>query len=183
MYIGIKSIQPLIQSPLYSRVRITLSILCRCSKPIGIYINETGFCYHSCSYWGSLSSSAKLTGNLNAWLVNRDQGLIGESLVAAVHDAATTGPGAIGWRIMNASHIKTDKQVIHAVLDETIWMGVVGKSLFYFRGPHFDKLPHLHIVSTNATLALNTARATGNSSYDPTSLITVYYDQVRPALF
>lgn len=146
-------------------------------------IRKNGFYHHLSSYWGSLSSSAKSTGNLNAWLVNRDQGLIGESLVAAVHDAATTGPGAIGWRIMNSSHIKTDKQVVHAVLDETIWMGVVGKSLFCFLGLYANKPLHLHVVSTNATLALNTARATGNSSYDPTSLITVYYDQVRHVLF
>ena len=81
------------------------------------------------SYWGSLSSSAQLTDNLTAWLINRDLGLIGESLVAAVHDASTSEPGALGWKIINASRITSDEEVIEAVLNETIWLGVIGDQL------------------------------------------------------
>ena len=78
-----------------------------------------------CSYWGSLSASAEQTGNLDAWLVNRDVGRIGETLVAAVHEASTTGPGAIGWRIMNATLVDDD-DVVQALLNEQIWLAVVG---------------------------------------------------------
>lgn len=78
------------------------------------------------SYWGSLSASAELTGNLEAWVVNRDLARIGNSLESAVLAAPTRGPGALWWRLVNASHFPDDETIIQAVIEERTWLAVVG---------------------------------------------------------
>ncbi|EJD00605.1 uncharacterized protein FOMMEDRAFT_159353 [Fomitiporia mediterranea MF3/22] len=113
-------------------------------------------------YWGSLSASADLTGNLETWVLDRDQARIGDSLSAAALSAPTSGPGALWWRVVNASHFPTEQDVIDAVVSERTWLAIV--------------------VNNNATDNLTQARAVGNVSYDPTSAITVYYAQARNEL-
>lgn len=110
-------------------------------------------------YWGSLSAAPKLTGNLEAWVVNRDQARFGNTLENSVQSAPTTGVGALWWRVVNASHFETDEDVAQAVVNERTWLAVV--------------------VSENATARLTDAQRNGDETYDPTSALTVYYAQAR----
>lgn len=79
------------------------------------------------SYWASLSASADLTGNLEAWVINRDQARIGDSLAAAALAAPSSGHGALWWRLINASYYPADEDVLQAVLQERTWLAVVGE--------------------------------------------------------
>ncbi|KAI5123034.1 hypothetical protein M0805_007655 [Coniferiporia weirii] len=111
-------------------------------------------------YWGSLSASAELTGNLEAWVINRDEGRIGESFVSAVIAAPTKGPGALLWTPINASIAGDDETIAQAVINEQTWLAV-------------------RLVTKNASTRLSAARASGDVTYDPTSVFTVYYAQAR----
>lgn len=122
-----------------------------------------------------------LTGNLEAWVIDRDQARIGMSLVSTVQSAPTKGPGSLGWKVVSADSAGDDDAVIQAVLTEKTWLAVVGMSTFLSFTPPEDKLICLLIplVSGNATLRLSAARARGNTSYDPSAAITMYYAQAR----
>ena len=50
--------------------------------------------------------------------MNRDQARFGNNLENAVQSVLTTGRGALGWRIVNASHFETDEDVAQAVQNE-----------------------------------------------------------------
>ncbi|THG94903.1 hypothetical protein EW145_g8054 [Phellinidium pouzarii] len=108
-------------------------------------------------YWGSLSAAAKLTGNLEAWVINRDPGRIGLSFENAILAAPSTGSGALWWRLVNASLAGDDDTIAQAIIGEQAWVAVV--------------------VSENATALLTAARASGDETYDPSSVFTVYYAQ------
>lgn len=53
-------------------------------------------------------------------------------------------------------------------------------TLIYLHVPEFTG--YTPLVEENATANLWNARARGNSSYDPTTAITVYYNQVSTSL-
>ena len=78
-------------------------------------------------YWASLSQAARSTGNLETWVVNRDDARIGDSLNAAVLSAPTSGLGALWWRLINASHVPEEGDVIQAVVEERTWLAIVGE--------------------------------------------------------
>ena len=132
-------------------------------------------------YWGSLSSSAALTGNLSVWVIDRDQARIGVGLTNTVQEARTSGPGSLGWQIVDKDVAGDDNAVIQAVLSEDTWMAIVGRQALSLPSQyiHIQFLSFPSIVSENATLRLSNARARGNASYDPASAITVYYAQAR----
>ena len=79
------------------------------------------------SFWGSLSSSAALTGNLSVWVIDRDQARIGVGLTNTVQEARTSGPGSMGWQIVDKDDAGDDNAVIQAVLSEDTWMAIVGR--------------------------------------------------------
>ncbi|KAI0707430.1 hypothetical protein C8T65DRAFT_650942 [Cerioporus squamosus] len=109
-------------------------------------------------YWGALSDSAKLTGNLEAWFIDRDGSRVGQGLVAAVRKFSPPGP-QLAWKFMDPDDVGDDNDVQRMVLEERVWVAVV--------------------VQPNATTHLSHARVNGDQSYDPTSAIKVYYSQAR----
>lgn len=111
------------------------------------------------SYFGSLSSSAHLTGNLDVWVINRDQARIGNSFVNTVKLTATSGLGALGWKIVAPDAIGSDEDVAQAIINEEAWGAI--------------------IIAPNATSRLTQARISGDTTYDPSSAITFYYAQAR----
>lgn len=110
-------------------------------------------------------------------MVNRDLARIGNTLESTVLAAPTRGPGALWWRLVNASHFPDDEAIIQAVIEERTWLAVVGMdwpSIFISASFTYNAK-----VSKNATDSLTLARSVGNASYDPSSIITVYYAQVN----
>lgn len=86
----------------------------------------TTYANNANSYWGSLASSAERTGNLSVWVVDRDQARIGIGLTNAVQAARTSGPGSLGWQVVAEADAGDDNAVMQAVLNEDVWMAVVG---------------------------------------------------------
>lgn len=113
-------------------------------------------------------------------MINRDNGRIGLSLVNTVLAAPTSGPGSLGWKIMNDTMFPDDNGIIQSVLHEDCWLAVIGK---YASSNEcriqLSRTTYFVVVSENASNSLGDARFAGNVSYDPTSAITVYYAQVQ----
>ena len=78
------------------------------------------------SYWGSLSSSASLTGNLDVWVIDRDHARVGMGLIDAVRSARTAGPGSLGWQIIDEEEAGDDNAVMEAIVKEVAWMAIIG---------------------------------------------------------
>ncbi|KAL5512381.1 hypothetical protein ACEPAG_3373 [Sanghuangporus baumii] len=110
-------------------------------------------------YWGSMSAAVEKTGNLEVWVINRDHARIGDSLEVAVLAAPSSGPGALWWRVVSEDNFPDEQSVIQGIVEERAWLAVV--------------------VNTNATNNLTAARFAGDTNYDPSSAISVYYAQAR----
>ncbi|KZS88478.1 hypothetical protein SISNIDRAFT_552553 [Sistotremastrum niveocremeum HHB9708] len=111
-------------------------------------------------YWGSLASSTTMTPNLTAYLIDRDRSAIGQA-VSAVFASSTqqSATPALGWVNVDPDVMPKNADVVESVLDERAWIAVV--------------------VNTNATQKLLHAQTRGDTSYDPTTAITLFYSQSR----
>ncbi|KAG8950619.1 hypothetical protein FRC04_007243 [Tulasnella sp. 424] len=118
-------------------------------------------------YWGSLGETAEHVPNLKAYVVNRDgsggEGLLGQAIVAAF-EANSRGEGVaakqhLTWTVVDSSYLPSNEDVAHAVVEEEVWAAVV--------------------VNSDATSLLTSARSSGNSSYDPRTALTFFYNQGR----
>ncbi|KAG9120716.1 hypothetical protein FRC07_003669 [Ceratobasidium sp. 392] len=108
-------------------------------------------------YWGSLASTATNAPSLKTLVIDRDGGEIGQTVVQGL--LATTQSNTrqrLGWRQIPADQVS---DVGAAIIDEQAWGAVV--------------------VNSGASAQLAAARASGDSSYDPTSTVTFYYAQAR----
>ena len=79
------------------------------------------------SYWGALSNSAKLTGNLEAWFIDRDDARVGHALTQAVRDYSAPGP-QLSWKFLSPLDVGDDENVQRMVLEERTWIAVVSES-------------------------------------------------------
>ncbi|KAF8304990.1 hypothetical protein DL93DRAFT_2172823 [Clavulina sp. PMI_390] len=114
-------------------------------------------------YWGSLDHQRTYTDRLKVYLIDHDGSDIGAAVTAAVQaNIANTTHSKLGWKIASPDMYPTNNDAIVGLLNEESWMTVV--------------------VQPNATANLVAARATGNTSYDPTQAILVYYSQGRNEL-
>ncbi|KAG8950622.1 hypothetical protein FRC04_007246 [Tulasnella sp. 424] len=118
-------------------------------------------------YWGSLGGTSEHVPNLKGYVINRDgssgEGLLGQAIVAAF-EANSRGEGVaakqhLTWTVVDSSYLPSDGDVAHAVIEEEVWAAVV--------------------VNSDATSLLTSARSSANSSYDPRTAITFYYNQGR----
>ncbi|KAG8926597.1 hypothetical protein FRC01_008640, partial [Tulasnella sp. 417] len=116
-------------------------------------------------YWGSLGETTQHVPNLKGLVINRDgaDGVLGQAILAAF-EANSRGEGVapnahLTWVVTDPSSLPTSDDVAHAVVEEHAWAAVV--------------------VNSAATSLLTSARASGNSSYDPRTAITFYYNQGR----
>ncbi|KAH7325194.1 hypothetical protein B0J17DRAFT_682613 [Rhizoctonia solani] len=102
-------------------------------------------------YWGSLARTNTHAPSLKMWVMDRDGGEIGQTVVQGL--LATTQSGTkqhLGWLQVPSDHVDN---VGDAIGDEQAWGAVVAR--------------------------LVAARSSGNSSYSPMSAITFYYAQAR----
>jgi hypothetical protein len=80
------------------------------------------------SYWGSLWKAPVLTSGLRAWVINRDEGVIGNTLASAIMNTTTSGAkNVLGWQQLDASLFPTDQDVANGVLEERAWLAVVSE--------------------------------------------------------
>ncbi|KAG8700338.1 hypothetical protein FRC11_013024 [Ceratobasidium sp. 423] len=108
-------------------------------------------------YWGSLARTNTHAPSLKMWVMDRDGGEIGQTVVRGL--LATTQSGTkqhLGWIQVPGDHVDN---VGDAIVDEQAWGAVV--------------------INPGASTRLAAARAAGNSSYSPMSAITFYYAQAR----
>ncbi|KAG1744774.1 hypothetical protein EDB19DRAFT_1694172 [Suillus lakei] len=108
-------------------------------------------------YWAALAYSDALSSNLTAWFIDRDNDTIGHAIWSGINDN-TTGL-QLGWSQVDPAIFASDEDVMQAVINEEVWLALV--------------------VETNATDKLSDARKTGNSAFNPTSLLTIYYAEAR----
>ncbi|KAI0357269.1 hypothetical protein OH77DRAFT_1399501 [Trametes cingulata] len=109
-------------------------------------------------YWGALANSAKMTGNLEAWFIDRDGSRVGRGLTQAVQKYSAPGP-QLNWKFFSGSDVGDDSDIIDMVLQDQVWVAVV--------------------VQPNATTRLSAARVNGDETYDPSTAVKVYYSQAR----
>ncbi|KAI0368207.1 hypothetical protein BV20DRAFT_948570 [Pilatotrama ljubarskyi] len=109
-------------------------------------------------YWGALANSAELTGNLEAWFIDRDGSRVGRGLTQAVQKYSAPGP-QLNWKFFSGVNAGDDSDIIDMVLNDQAWVAVV--------------------VQPNATTRLATARVNGDETYDPSTAVKVYYAQAR----
>lgn len=118
-------------------------------------------------YWGSLGETAEHVPNLKGYVINRDgsngEGALGQAIVAAF-EANSRGEGVgpnqhLTWTVVDSSSLPSNDDVAFAVVDEEVWAAVV--------------------VNPDATSILTSSRTSGNSSYDPRTAVTFYYNQGR----
>ncbi|KAF8597403.1 hypothetical protein BDV93DRAFT_527436 [Ceratobasidium sp. AG-I] len=107
-------------------------------------------------YWGSLARTATHAPSLKTWVIDQDGGEIGQAVVQGLLATTQSGKQHLGWRQIPADQVE---DVASAIVDEQAWGAVV--------------------INAGASARLAAARASGNSSYSPTSAITFYYAQAR----
>ncbi|KAK1921555.1 hypothetical protein DB88DRAFT_506410 [Papiliotrema laurentii] len=105
-------------------------------------------------YWGSLWKSNHYTDRLTVRVIDRDGGAIGQAITQAL--LAETN---LRYFSTPPSEFPTNAEVAHDVVQEGTWGAIV--------------------ISEGATLALQTARAIGNASYNGSSAVEVFYAQAR----
>ncbi|KZT59417.1 hypothetical protein CALCODRAFT_421078, partial [Calocera cornea HHB12733] len=117
-------------------------------------------------YWGSFWLELTHSPGLTAWVVNRDAGnfigdFVQQAMVNSSHGMWDPIPeGHLGWQVVSAADAGSDQDIETAVaVDERVWVVLV--------------------IKENATAILQEARANGDPSYDPTSVLTWYFSEAR----
>lgn len=114
-------------------------------------------------YWGADHS---LQFNMNAAtvaIIDLDQGEVGPALVAYGRQyRSAMGKMSLGYVYPAAAQYPDNAAVTHAAHQEDFWFAFV--------------------VQSNATTLMNYAYTNGNSTYDPTGAIQVYFEEGRNAL-
>ena len=80
-------------------------------------------------YWGALTNSSRLTGNLEAWFVDLDGDRIGAGMTRAVQNFVPHGP-ALNWTFKDPADTGDNDAIASAVLREQVWVAIVGESSF-----------------------------------------------------
>ena len=68
-----------------------------------------------------------MTGNLNAWFIDRDGSRIGHALWNVFGNVSAPGQH-LGWSNINPADIGTNDDLAQAVVAEKAWIAVVGES-------------------------------------------------------
>jgi hypothetical protein len=68
-----------------------------------------------------------MTGNLEAWFIDRDGSRIGNGVWGVFGNSSAPGPH-LGWSNVDPANIGTDDDVAQAIVAEKAWIAVVGES-------------------------------------------------------
>jgi hypothetical protein len=67
-----------------------------------------------------------MTGNLDAWFIDRDGSRIGHALWDVFGNFSAPGPH-LGWTYIDPVDVGTNDDVAQAIVAEKAWIAVVGK--------------------------------------------------------
>ncbi|CAO1626468.1 unnamed protein product [Parajaminaea phylloscopi] len=112
-------------------------------------------------YWGSLFKQYKLTPKLAAWVINRDPtGVIGQNITQTMRDITNSKQlGHVSWYEHDPAAY-TDAQIDYEVaVEQRPWAVLV--------------------IAENATARFEAARASGDATWNPSSLLTLVYSESR----
>ncbi|EST06999.1 protein of unknown function DUF3533 [Kalmanozyma brasiliensis GHG001] len=111
-------------------------------------------------YWGSVWKEIDLSPNLNAWVINRDNGAVGSAVQEALLAANTGAKPHSTWTVIDPARYPNQDQIDYEITNaQSVWLVVT--------------------VAEGATAKLEQARANGDASYDPTSLVSLSYATAR----
>ncbi|CAD6972983.1 unnamed protein product [Tilletia controversa] len=114
-------------------------------------------------YWGSLWKANTKTGELEAWIINRDSagGTIGNTTISALLESKLNNEFKhLNWQVIDPAQYPTAADVQHAVaVDEKAWMAVE--------------------ITQDVTARLFTARANGDASWSSQGQVMMYYSEAR----
>lgn len=81
----------------------------------------------------------------------------------------------MGWEIASPGSLE---ELTHDIVEEHAWMAVVSK---YLEATHMNLsiLTSRCTVNQGATSALHAARASGDTTYDPSTAVTLYVEAAR----
>ncbi|GAC97381.1 hypothetical protein PHSY_004966 [Pseudozyma hubeiensis SY62] len=111
-------------------------------------------------YWGSVYKELDLSPNLGTWIINRDSGIVGSTVQQALLDANNGPKPHSTWTVIDPSRFSSQDQVDYEVTNAlSTWMVVT--------------------VAEDATSKLEQARANGDASWNPQSLVSLTYATSR----
>ncbi|KAE8226323.1 hypothetical protein CF319_g1068 [Tilletia indica] len=114
-------------------------------------------------YWGSLWKATEKTGELDAWIINRDTtgGIVGNTTISVLLDSKTNNEAMhLNWRVVSPADYPTSADVQHAVaVDEKAWIAVE--------------------VMQDVSNRLISARANGDASWSPQGQVMMYISEAR----
>lgn len=111
-------------------------------------------------YWGSLGSEIKYSPNLRALVINRDNGTIGHGIEKALLDVNSSPPPHPTWVTLPASDFSTHESLQELIEPE-------------------QKYWIIAEIMQDATQKLERAQSSGDSSWDPTNVVTLIYSSAR----
>ncbi|ETS61498.1 hypothetical protein PaG_04245 [Moesziomyces aphidis] len=111
-------------------------------------------------YWGSVWKEIDLSPNLDGWIINRDSGEIGSAVQEALLAANEGAKPHSTWTVIDPNRFPTQEEVDYQVTNTlATWIVVT--------------------VEENATAKLEQARANGDASWDPRSVVSLTYATSR----
>ncbi len=111
-------------------------------------------------YWGSVWKESDLSPNLNGWIINRDSGEIGSAVQEAFLAANEGAKPHSTWTVIDPNRFPTQDEVDYQVTNTlATWIVVT--------------------VEEDATAKLEQARANGDASWDPRSVVSLTYATSR----
>lgn len=125
-------------------------------------------------YWGSLLTNNIVT-KTRVDIVNLDTGDLGTQIVTGIQTAKLAASNQLDWRFNDASLSVEDCKEL--VLSESTWAVVrcTFTSLYFDECSNWQYNP----VSANAISSLENALSTGDSSYKPDPVMTIFYTSAR----
>ncbi|GAC71115.1 hypothetical protein PANT_1c00007 [Moesziomyces antarcticus T-34] len=111
-------------------------------------------------YWGSVWKEIDLSPNLDGWIINRDSGEIGSAVQEALLAANEGAKPHSTWTVIDPNRFPTQDEVDYQVTNTlATWIVVT--------------------VEEDATAKLEQARANGDASWDPRSVVSLTYATSR----
>lgn len=111
-------------------------------------------------YWGSVWKEIDLSPNLDGWIINRDSGEIGSAVQEALLAANEGAKPHSTWTVIDPNRFPTQEEVDYQVTNTlATWIVVT--------------------VEEDATAKLEQARANGDASWDPRSVVSLTYATSR----
>ncbi|EJD42086.1 hypothetical protein AURDEDRAFT_105676 [Auricularia subglabra TFB-10046 SS5] len=111
-------------------------------------------------YWGAFWRAPAHAHNLHVAVIDRDQGTVGQAVVAAFKSPGVTGASAqLTYDIADPARFSDEQQIIRHVRNENTWAAIV--------------------VASGVTTRLQSAVQSADASYNGSLAISVFFERAR----